>query len=238
LGKVQSILSTKPWLQDPMVHEIPWRQEQEHLESKLSFGVIFSDGHVGITPPIKRALDITVAALKKQGHEVIPWTPPLHTAINDCALKTWLYDGGRDLFESFQLSGEPMAEQLAGAFGGEPREQFTGSMIAANNVQHRTLKKEYMDYWNSTSSQTSTGRPVDAVISPLAPFPAARPKMYAYYGYTTWVNMLDYTSVVVPVTNVDKGVDVTDGSYTPQNAEDKVCYESCKSSASVLSGSN
>lgn len=39
-----------------------------------------------------------------------------------------------------------------------------------------------MDYWNSTSSLTGTGRPIDAIVSPVAPFPAARPDMYDYYG--------------------------------------------------------
>jgi amidase len=121
-----------------------------------------------------------------------------------------------------------MAAELAGAFGGGPKEQFTGSMISANNVLQRELKKEYMDYWNSTASKTSTGKPVDAIICPLAPFPAARRAMYAYYGYSTFVNMLDYTSVVVPVTNVDKEVDVVDRTYKPRSEVDKICYDSCK----------
>ena len=165
-----------------MVHEIPWRPEQEKLPSKLCFGVMYDDGQVSVAPPIKRAIDMTVAALKKQGHEIIEWTPPSHKDINDCTFKTWVYDGALDLFESFKLSGEPPAEQLAGAFGSEPKEQFTGAMISANNVLQRELKKGYMDYWNSTAWKTSTGRPVDAVIAPLAPFPAARRALYAYYG--------------------------------------------------------
>jgi hypothetical protein len=39
-----------------------------------------------------------------------------------------------------------------------------------------------MEYWNETASHTGTGRPVDAIISPLAPFAAARPDMYDYIG--------------------------------------------------------
>lgn len=60
--------------------------------------------------------------------------------------------------------------------------QYTASQIAAVNVAKRAYQKEYMDYWNSTASLTGTGRPVDAVIAPLAPFAAARPDMYNYYG--------------------------------------------------------
>lgn len=199
----QALLSKQPWLQDPAVVELPWRAEQEKLPEKMSFGVLYHDGHVSISPPIKRALDMVVAALKKAGHEVIEWKPPSHTDINTTTFKTWIYDGGLDLFESFKLSGEPLAEQLGAAFGDKPREQMNGTAIAANNVTQRELRKGYMDYWNSTAGNTSTGRPVDAIIAPLAPFPAARPKMYAYYGYTTWVNLLDYTSVAVSQTFQD-----------------------------------
>jgi amidase len=150
--------------------------------------------------------------------------------VNEISFKTWMYDGGEDVVDSFALSGEPMAPQLAGMYSSEKKNQFTGAQIAANNVEQREIKKAYLEYWNSTASETSTGRPIDAIISPLAPFPAARPKLYAYYGYTTWVNLLDYTSVVVPITNVDKALDPKDSDYKPLNEEDRVCFESCKCS--------
>jgi amidase len=67
---IKGLLSTKPWNQDPLVLEMPWRPEQEKLEKKLAFGVINHDGVVGLTPPIRRAIDLAVEALKKQGHEV------------------------------------------------------------------------------------------------------------------------------------------------------------------------
>lgn len=142
-------------------------------------------------------------------------------------LKTWTYDGGLDIHTAFKLSGEPLAPQLAGFYGSGPRDQFTATDIAGVNIAKRDIQKEYMEYWNSTSELTSTGRPVDAVLCPLAPFPAARRGRFAYYGYSTWVNLLDYTAVVVPVTNVDKGVDAADKGYKPLGEEDKAVYEGC-----------
>lgn len=56
------------------------------------------------------------------------------------------------------------------------------SGIAATNIAKRMYQKEYMDYWNSTSSLTGNGEPVDAVIIPLSPFAAVRPGMYDYHG--------------------------------------------------------
>jgi amidase len=65
---------------------------------------------------------------------------------------------------------------------GSRKKEYTASQIAEVNVLKRQYQKEYMEYWNSTASITGTGRPIDAVISPLAPFAAARPDMYDYYG--------------------------------------------------------
>lgn len=243
----KGLLSMEPWNHDPLVVEMPWRAEQEKLPEKLVFGVLRYDGVVAVTPPIRRALKMAIEAVKKQGHEVdsilppqmdqrpiltknnqvIEWTPPPHSSLNSILFNTWAYDSGRDCNAAFALSNEPPAPQLATLFD-QNAPEFTASQIAENNVAHRQLKKQYLDYWSSTEAVTGTGRPVDAVISPVAPFAAARPGMYAYYGYTTWVNFLDYSSVVFPVTRVDGSVDMVEEGYKPLNEEDRVCYESCE----------
>ncbi|KAL2374299.1 hypothetical protein RJZ57_001234 [Blastomyces gilchristii] len=76
----QSILSQKPWLQDPLAVELPWRDEveQEVLsliknsaagQGQLSFGLMSSDGYVQPLPPVARALRIMTATLMKLGHK-------------------------------------------------------------------------------------------------------------------------------------------------------------------------
>jgi amidase len=225
----QALLQQEPWLYDPLVNEIPWRADHEtqiKQAKKLCFGVLRTDGVVNPTPPVARAIDILVKEIKAAGHEVIYWTPPSHRTICDAGFNSWVYDGGSDVRSAFALSGEPMSPQVA--FYQDLEKEFTGSEIAATNVKIRKLKKEYMDYWNSTSEKSGTGRPVDAVISPLAPWPAARREMYTYYGYSTFVNVLDYTSVVVPVTNVDKAVDKKVEGYQPIDKRDKGVQDSCK----------
>jgi amidase len=237
---MKALLEQEPWLHDPLVHELPWRydQEREILQltggigdaskvGKLAFGVLHTDGVVNPQPPIRRAIGIMVNALRDLGHEIVEWTPPPHKTLLDEGMKTWFFDGGVDVRTAFALSGEPVSEHI-GMFDKLTRE-FTGSEIAATNIRLRELKKEYMDYWNSTAKSTTTGRPVDAFISPLAPFPAAIPKKYSYYGYSTFVNILDYTSVVVPVTTVDSSVDKVDEGYVPIDDLDKCIHESCKS---------
>lgn len=236
---IKALLAQKPWLHDPLVHELPWRYdlEREVLEltgaigdaakvGKMAFGVMRTDGLVNPVPPVRRAVDTVAKKLQDLGHEVIDWQPPSHKALLDEGMKTWIFDGGVDVKGAFALSGEPMAKQVE--FFKSVSKEFSASEIAATNVKLRKLKKEYMEYWNSTVENTSTGRPVDALLSPLASFPAARPEKYTYYGYSTFVNVLDYTSVVIPVTNVDKSIDKQDVGYTPIDDLDKGVHESCK----------
>lgn len=231
---IRGLLSQQPWLHDPLVHEIPWRDDHEqqiidltnsNSGTRLAFGVFRHDGHIQPHPPVRRALDIAVKTVEKLGHKVIEWTPPSHERCREIALKTWAYDGGRDVHSAFGLSGERPAPQL-GFYGDKPSSEYTASEIAQNNVAKREYQKEYMEYWNSTAELTGTGRPVDGVLSPVAQFAAARPNTFESVGYTIWVNLLDYSAAVFPVTTVDKSIDKVDEGYVPINAQDKAVFES------------
>ncbi|KAF9697882.1 hypothetical protein EKO04_004431 [Ascochyta lentis] len=226
----KALLSQQPWLHDPLVHELPWRSDHENAiqqllhfigetvpaEKKLTFGILSTDGVVSPTPPVRRALDIVSHALSAAGHSLVPWTPPSHKTLNDTGFRSWLFDGGKDVRTAFSLSNEPMSSQISLYSTTHP--EYTATDIAATNVTLRALKKEHLDYWISTAE--STGRPVDAVISPVAPWPAAREARYKYYGYTMWVNALDYTAVAFPVTRVDAGVDVVAAEFKPVDERD------------------
>lgn len=236
----KALLSQQPWLHDPLVHEIPWRSEEEAKihqllqfigesvpkEKKLAIGIMRTDGVVTPTVPVRRAIELVTKALEVSGHEVLEWKPPSHKIINDTALHSWLFDGGRDVNGAFALSGEPMAKQVSLYEAG--MKEYTASEISEINVKMRQLKKEYMDYWNSTAKETSTGRPIDAVISPVAPWPAARELRYKYIGYSIWVNALDYTSVAFPVTNVDASIDVNPSDFKPIDEKDQEIQDDCK----------
>ncbi|KAH8601218.1 amidase signature domain-containing protein [Bisporella sp. PMI_857] len=225
----KSVLSQQPWLYDPLVNELPWRDEQEQAilniaksgkGGQLAFGIMRSDGNIYPQPPVRRAMEIVVKTIEKLGHKAIEWKPPSHQRCLELAFKTWLFDGGKDIHEAFALSGEPMASQVSSVYG-ERKPEYTASQICAVNVAKREYQREYLEYWNSTVELTGTGRPVEAIISPLAPFAAARPDMYDYYGLSVWVNFLDYSTSILPVTLVDKNVDVVDEGYTPMNSQDE-----------------
>jgi amidase len=75
----QSVLSTSPWLHDPLAVELPWRHDLEKevlsLTTKsgpggLAFGIMRDDGVVRPQPPVARALLIVESLLTKLGHKV------------------------------------------------------------------------------------------------------------------------------------------------------------------------
>lgn len=80
------------------------------------------------------------------------------------------------------------------------------------------------------------GREIDAVISPVAPTAAVLHDQYKYVAYTSVVNLLDFTSVVVPVTFADKGVDQKVHGYDALNKLDGVIQDDCKFSLSCWGG--
>ena len=47
-----------------------------------------------------------------------------------------------------------------------------------------TLREEYLAHWRATAERTGTGRPVDAIIAPVAPFPPPP------HGLTKYISVL------------------------------------------------
>lgn len=98
------------------------------------------------------------------------------------------------------------------------------------NIAIRTYRAAYLAYWAGTASLTGTGRPVDAVIAPTTPYASPLVGQLRYAGYTTAINLLDYSVCVVPVTRADGRVDRygDGGGFEAWNEQDRVCYEECK----------
>lgn len=78
-----AVLSTQPWLRDPNVVPLPWRQEIvdatlsratadgfANRERPLKLGILWTDGVVTPHPPISRGLRLIVDAVRRAGHQV------------------------------------------------------------------------------------------------------------------------------------------------------------------------
>jgi len=62
---------------------------------------------------------------------------------------------------------------------------------------------------------------VDAVIMPVAPHAAVVPGKYYHTIYTEAINLMDYSTAVIPVTKANKTVDTFNADYKPHNEDDR-----------------
>ncbi|KAI1268908.1 amidase signature domain-containing protein [Xylariaceae sp. FL1019] len=233
---LRSNLSTKPWLRDPAVVPIPFRDDiVEEYESRakpdgtataskrpLKLGILWTDDYVQPHPPITRGLRTVVDAVTRAGHKVVDWKPPSHQHGENIHYQFLIADGARDIQDHLKLSGEPLIPELREEFA--LREPMNLLKYQDYTLQGLEYECGYSDYWNSTADHED-GQIVDAVIMPVAPHAAAIPGKYYYRAYTETINLLNYSVAVIPVTRADKDIDVVDGSYHPSNDLDKKNWE-------------
>ncbi|KAL9105334.1 MAG: hypothetical protein Q9227_009479 [Pyrenula ochraceoflavens] len=230
---MKALLDGQPWARDSGVVPMPWREEKGEDVRKqrgsggLVFGVIRHNGIVGCHPPVKRAVEMCVEALRSAGHEVIDWSPPshLHKDLDDIAMRSFSYDI-TPYTTAFSLTSEPPFPQFTYKPPTPSSHPLPASSVLSNNASQLAAQSAYLDYWNSTASLTKSGKAVDGVICAVAPFAAARPGRYYGLSYTAWVNALDWSAVAVPVTEVDKGVDRVDEGYRAVGEVDRKTWES------------
>ncbi|KAK5629065.1 hypothetical protein RRF57_004780 [Xylaria bambusicola] len=226
-------LSTKPWLKDPAVIPMPFRDEiaseyglranpdgTANSAVALKLGVLWTDGAVQPHPPITRGLKIVVEAMRSAGHKVVDWNPPDQTIGREIHLAFLHADGAHDIRKHL-----PKPWAFGTFFRGWNYEQLalSGEPLIPD-LQKSFKLKEPMDLLRY-QDLTLKGQIVDAVIMPVAPHAAVIPGKYYHTGYTAVINLLNYSAVVIPVTRADKHIDIIDDSYRPSNDVDRMNWD-------------
>ncbi|TFK57269.1 general amidase [Heliocybe sulcata] len=233
----KTVLESKPWHKDPQTIRMPWNNDAyalaEHGGGKgLCFGIMWTDGTLSPHPPVVRALEITKKAVEAAGHKVIEWTPYKHAELANITRAIWAADGGADYQAALATSGEPLinsmkldADPNEVVAHRKPRDPLTAYDLWQLHKQKRQLRKEYMDLWLATASQTGTGRPIDALICPAAPYAAVPHGQTRSAVYTMVWNALDYPALVLPVTEVDPSVDIVKTQERLFGPQDESLYK-------------
>ncbi|KAL2866696.1 amidase signature domain-containing protein [Aspergillus lucknowensis] len=226
----KSLLSLEPWLHDPYTLPIPWRPEKEYnarseLGSKPAFGFLTNDGVLTPHPPISRAMEIVKEALANKGHQLIKWDWPHHRETLEIHSLIARGDGCPDVYEAVKLSGEPFVPEITNLFpNGKPRAPLPLPEYEQIVSRMKTYRQRYLDYWTSTAKRTGD-RPVEALISPVTPYAGVLPGKFYPSTYSSSVNVLDYASVVIPVTFADKEIDVVSPNFRALSDEDRANME-------------
>lgn len=211
---------------------LEWRPNEETIiktkiaSGGLTLGFYNCDGVVLPHPPILRGMETVVSTLKASGHDLVEWKPYKHQYAFDLTNGIYTSDGGADVRRDISASGEPFISNI--------KDLLNPDIKAIDMLQlfETQLKKwqyqvEYLDKWREMEEKL--GKELDAIIAPITPTAAVRHDQFRYYGYATVINLLDFTSVVVPVTFADKKVDVKDENRVPMNETDKLVQAECKS---------
>ena len=173
-------------------------------------------------PPILRGVEMVISTLKKAGHDVVEWVPYEPAYAHALVSKVYISDGAADIDTTLKESGEPFLPNLGVPW---PKK------IDINELWDVHLKKyafqlKYLE--QIRLAEEKLGKEIDAIITPVAATAAVRHDQFKYYAYTNIVNLLDFTSVVVPVTFADKNIDKKQDEYTPLNDYDKMVYDECE----------
>ncbi|TAQ88359.1 hypothetical protein B7494_g3302 [Chlorociboria aeruginascens] len=182
----KTVIDSTPWLIDPKCLPIPWRNIE--APKKLKIGILWNDGVVNPTPPVKRALAETVLKLRAAGHEVVDWAPEGHIQAPDILAKMFFADGGKTIRNSIETSGEPWQDQMMGYANANEIGVFDMWQI---HRERNALCKMYLDRWNACDG-------LDAILSPTTPYTSVKHGDWLHVGYTCIWNILDYTSVSFP----------------------------------------
>lgn len=107
-------------------------------------------------------------------------------------------DGGAEYREVIRSGDElpvPQTEWILDQIR-DPR-PFTVDEIFRLNAERETLRTKALEHWKATKGPT--GRPVDAILCPVAPTLAPPHDTTCWWAYSSHWNLLDLPAVVFPV---------------------------------------
>lgn len=215
---MKECLSAEPWILDPSVTPIQWREDafQSVQKRPLKIGVIFDDGVVKPHPEIEAAVRLAADMLEAAGHEVVAWDTSDHMGCIETMDQFYRADGGEDIRRDVEAAGEPMIPHVAALVGSsKPISVYDYWQLSRRKIQ---AQEAYNKKWNATASlhgrtreqsrqQDQPSRCVDVIISPVAPHTAVPHRSARWTGYTKIWNFLDYTALAIPFGTISQESD-------------------------------
>ncbi|KAG7010017.1 hypothetical protein G7Y79_00001g002890 [Physcia stellaris] len=233
---MRTVLAAKPWMDDPSLVPLGWRDDNSYLDrgsgKRLKVAVLWNDGVVTPHPPVQRALKDVVARLREiDTVEVVDWEPYKHAFAWELIAKLYFGDGGHQIKEAIASSGEPWRPLARFILPDNPHAQERSVVeIQDLKVQREQYCYEYAQKWGSTGTtradkEESDEGIIDVILCPATPGVAPPLDSSRYWGYSSQWNLLDYPALVFPVTTVDPALDERDEGYEPKNEQDRFNHE-------------
>ncbi|KAJ6256833.1 hypothetical protein Dda_8701 [Drechslerella dactyloides] len=204
---MSAALESQPWLVDPMLVPIPWRDEQSHFPlnavtgrmKKLKIGVMRWDGVVMPHPPVTRVIDEVVAKLRENTDEfeVVEWRETEADKAWDIISALYFVDGGQQERAAMAASAEPvlpLADWILTRPAVPKPPGYSIDDVWRLTGERDAFRQRYLARWLQSG--------IDVLLCPVGPGVAPRLGTARYWGYTSLWNLLDYPAAVFPVGRV------------------------------------
>jgi amidase len=211
---MKTIIDTEPWLTEPALIPVPWRDYIVPQGRPLKIGVLWHDEIVRPHPPITRALTQLTERMAEAGVEVIGFPPYLHDEAWAILSSLYYPDGGEADTEDIAKSGEPWRPLSEWIIKDNACvKKLSVGELAYWFEEREAYRKEYALHWNKYG--------IDALLCPVGPGAAPKHNTARYWNYTSQWNLLDYPAVVFPVCKVDRDIDRLEKGDTPMSGHDE-----------------
>ena len=242
---MKTVIVAEPWLTEPLLVPLPWRDGESHLgvtssgAKKLKVGVLWHDGVVKPHPPVTWALNEVVSKLRRtEGIEVVDWMPYKHDEAWEIIASLYFCDGAKEEKDALEASGEPWRPLSEFIIKENP---YVKDRSVADvwywTGRREAYRRAYAKLWNESATVSAEegqyGRDegmVDVILCPVGPGVAPEINHARYWGYTAQWNLLDYPACVFPVGKVDKDLEAfsIEKDYSPMNAQDEKNFKTCE----------
>ncbi|TFK41766.1 amidase signature domain-containing protein [Crucibulum laeve] len=244
-----AIMSMRPWEYDHSCLAMPWNVNKIEYTRTPKWGVLWDDGIVRPSPACKRALQLVVDTLKKNGHEVVDINPPSTVEGFKIGSQLILADAGKTAtgpIRTFESNDPGVVEAMrmfripnflrklyAIYIRYVKRDPLYADLIAgweektiaeywALVAQREAYKARWFEYMQEEK--------LDFVLTVPNALPAIRhggmKDGWKSCGYSFLFNILDYSVGVLPVTHVHAALDMLPLStpFKARNAIERDTY--------------
>ncbi|KAJ8117402.1 hypothetical protein OPT61_g1384 [Boeremia exigua] len=198
-------LLTEPWMLDPNVVPLPWRQDMfEGVQQRpLRIGLILDDGIVKPHPEVQLAVQLVAALFEEAGHTIVPWSTSEHLDCIKIQDQFYRADGGEDIATEVAVAGEPLIAHVQSLV--ESSKAISVYQYWQLNRRKTAIQEAYNARWNAASTHTDAdgdhSHCVDVLISPVSAHTAVPHRSSRWTGYAKIWNFLDYTAMSFPFAN-------------------------------------
>jgi amidase len=208
-------LLAEPWLLDPNVVPIPWRQDvfEQVQQRPLTIGLILDDGIVKPHPEVQLAVQRAAALFEQAGHKIIPWTTSEHMACIEIQDQFYRADGGEDIITEVAVAGEPLIAHVETLITKKPLSVYQYWQL---NRRKTLFQEAYNRKWTEAAGlgEAAGTLPacVDVIISPVSAHTAVPHRSSRWTGYAKIWSFLDYTAMSFPFAKFGGSADLETGS--------------------------